>query len=1280
MRTLDATQEALRVAGGQQLTFLVEVTLALSGKQHWSDKPITIGAQVYDPILHDVGSLYRSISASGVDVQRLADACKISIINTPEQANRVEDLLAVDRFEGAQCDLFWIFQHTGAIVAAEKNFILSLLIDQVTFGSETATLTLVDPLLVAGEKLIGRTISVNDFHDEVPPQSRGLVLPNIFGTCRGVRGIPIKIGYVGYLSGTLEAGETLVTLREISDDPTQPNWFPDSSEPGWQPFYVDIGDERLWVTAVSQISNQMKVSPAATQWHRDGDEVRQVRQRYYWAFADHACHSLTNPKSDGDPISGVAWGTEVLQRPRGSGNLVQCLWLAGIPSHRDVSQSLEQIQLSPEYGFASSFVGIEGIGGENGSWAHLLASSAIDPAYSIMESEQLYTKLDRFHQKLELVSGKVIHAPSWGRTSRLRLCIEYAGNPKRDLMRSKIWNWDMPIKVSSPQAASDLDTTLESPVFARGRTDNLSVPVGGTPGLQVTSFGAGYPDTRPLFTEGGGGPGPTTIELPPYIELDGVGHWTHATQNGAYPNGVRDWRTRFDHHWADVARPVTTLGGGIDGSMATWVNNLWIYNLTAGWSPGWYPNAGDSPPPPVGPWIRYGLNTSQLVGQVSEVPQIQLQAKIRGSEVNTFWDWGAQQRTDLNVRPRAALIRSTDGNPNVLEVLSNWVYTPFSGLNKTDIYSWNETFNISATSQAKILRGDNIYLYIITGVGQDDIHFEVDAGGNRRDERWAASFNLLDCRIFVSAAAGVLIGSYVPIENRVSPYDAEVALEANRATQKIDCTTMMQDAGGMEAFFSDRVDVVINSNFSAAPVGDDATEVYITRIYWEIERYPEHVDKRFGEITADVEGMEKAGNVLMDTPVEILMALIINPDFAHLSGGLIDSASWAQAESTLANLPWKAGRVINTQEPVIELITSLVHESMLRLYQENGKYKLSIVKGHYGYGDSVISITEDHTLNPIIAKQNQSTNAIVNGLTVRFDPDNLRGGFTQSIDAKRPLSQAFAWRVRTATLDLLWSCGITLQQATLLAELHLDRMSDHRAIVPLELPYRFLHLERADIATLTNARAELDAAIAEVVGIGFGAGQQNLNMRFAIDQREGYTFWEEGLCKIVIGPGESFFLLYYNDVLIAALTMQGILNLRGRMFEGTPNLHVSRSAFIECDAVAGGLRINTQLATSPPPMTYMTMLLFKANGDLHLAGPDSYFEELGIAIVGAVPPCAPPDPDPIITCVHPFGGDFLSYATFILRGQSVASAITYPTALNTMSRFGVNEVRENAIS
>jgi len=1182
MKTLAASQEAKRTASGRSAIWLVEIDLPLSGTQYYSTRAVTIDAQAYTPLVIGFAGLRLDMHSDVADPSMfVGNQCELVLTNITEDANRPETLMDGDRFDCADVRVYWIFETGSALTASEKNLLMTYRIDAVSYLNEKEMrLNLVDASVSLGERKIAYALTKANFPRGSFADS-GALAPHIFGVVRGAELIPIDVGAVTALDGTLEETGTYIQVTHLGYDPLDEDYF--APTPG-APIVVQIDEERILVRQVDPVNMRMGSATddnlivrgydgTLREQHRSGAQVRSIpADGFKWCVAAHACKSVSNVRVS-EALLSPQPESDVIDV---GGQALQIVTATALPSWRGLSESAEVLLLGQ---------------GENAALYWTPGGTAYN-LNAVIESDirdgaRLYAPDYRL---LQLTGSGSRNKDDLGPIVSADLCIEYEGHPLRiintaDPYTEPIWpygHFEIKVKrqggylatwhLNPPRYA---DCLIETDAHGHAAIVQVHEPQEG-----------GLGNSTQLFLRDGEGPTRQRSldliprETNPYRRQ--YNYTSTETNWDGYNSAMTSWRADepdYDDYDPDVAAWAS--------AMRTWRGNQ--PQIAS------YQSSSVKQDYAIG---RFSLNGSVGVNEGARMGWTYSQSSVLNTDLESgLWNVGVTVSEDRPNRtynvPDAFEWRTFVEEGNIHEKiqggvarLSFWVpnwnaqpavfsvvlrqrsntdngigfQPPLSILMPTDGSAGAVTFEMQL-SQDDFRRILNIEQPTMGDLDDLDaiIYFQQGAEVSYTYASDGTDGHFYGGRSHVLFTSFRIEVSIVEdLDGRTNPLDAIVDPRAGltgmtnspRATQRINMMSLV-DQIGWDFFDSD---TTIEINAASEALGG----AWVYSVYWEIERHPYVRSSGIQDMVADVQGYYRSSDeALVNNPADIVALLLTDEtvdgsavqdaNFTGEAASVIDATTFGSARNNLSANGYALSRRVARENELRDLAFSAAVESRCRLWFEADAWKLAFLFPEF---DSA-SADGDALSKTNCARFSRSmagTNEIANRLILNARQSGDERGYEMAVQADSIPSQNEPWGLRVRSVDLNWHQNSDNGLIENLALVYLSRLRDRRIFIRAEGSMALCHLERGDIVTITSEQHRLSDAEAEIVAVEYPSLSQ-IAIEARLVSSATATYWSSGVCKIVVESGQAAIRVYYENILLARLDYQGNLYLAGEAIE-----------------------------------------------------------------------------------------------------------------------------------
>ena len=287
-----------RINPCKDVFWLLDVETSDGSGSRFCSRPFAAGGSVYRPFIMEIESCCSGFRAGGVVGNT---SLKISLADPlSTEKNRIFDLEEAEGLYGKAADLALFLKDRDGLAGADDIILMDrLIIEEVNIQPDRVTLSLTDPLDFIAEKPILRTLTRLDIH--YLEQGDDISFPVIIGRVETCPLIPIPSRRLSSPSMKL-ARE--FTPEDISLTLNDASGLPEKGT-------LQVGDEVLEYRTRDEISGiaGSEASPLLRSepgYHPEGTGVRLIPEEgLRFVAADHACHSISQLKAGGRPLSGV---------------------------------------------------------------------------------------------------------------------------------------------------------------------------------------------------------------------------------------------------------------------------------------------------------------------------------------------------------------------------------------------------------------------------------------------------------------------------------------------------------------------------------------------------------------------------------------------------------------------------------------------------------------------------------------------------------------------------------------------------------------------------------------------------------------------------------------------------------------------------------------------------------------------------------------------------------------------------------------------------------------
>jgi hypothetical protein len=305
VKTFSPEMEICRQSRSHDVAWLAELDWD-NEVGRYSSRPVSVGGTAYRPILAAIQGLRLLMPSAIPDGGAGGGAVKLELVNTFEEGSERFELKADGQnLEGRTVRLGFIFLDPALVLTpGDIIWIQTYQIEAVVLGSDKAVLQLRESPMLAGRRLIGRTL-LPTLDPALSAVAAGRMIPLVFGRIERSPLIPFRVGRRGYLRLALQGEDRTVSVEDASV-------FPDVGT-------VQIDDERLTYVVVDRVNRTLGRSDSpvvrtAPARHHAGSAVDWIPENgFEYLVADHPCHSV-GPIYAGERVVDPTWYSRVTEQ------------------------------------------------------------------------------------------------------------------------------------------------------------------------------------------------------------------------------------------------------------------------------------------------------------------------------------------------------------------------------------------------------------------------------------------------------------------------------------------------------------------------------------------------------------------------------------------------------------------------------------------------------------------------------------------------------------------------------------------------------------------------------------------------------------------------------------------------------------------------------------------------------------------------------------------------------------------------------------------------------
>ena len=338
MKTLSEKTEAALAAGGWDVVYFCRVTWpGDSSPSYYSTRnsfSVAPGVTL-NPILQGLPEFSRSVALGAEQSQPVSES-QFSLLNLPEDGNRLEIKLETQEPQGVLIEWFKAFRPVDGSALAETDWIAldRLTIDRCWTERNSLVFSMVPFSIGRGEKPVGNVITDADF-PTAPHEAYGQVIPHIWGTVEDCRCPLVDSGRSTQLDGALDAEDTILFVSSVEGFPASGMLLLDEEEIAYASLNASLN---CFGSASSPCQRGANGTTVAA--HTDGSTVREKLSTYRFLVANHAVQSVGNVRVGGKAVTG-----EPLTDTDAQGQTRTYIQTAALPTVEELASTATDVAL-----------------------------------------------------------------------------------------------------------------------------------------------------------------------------------------------------------------------------------------------------------------------------------------------------------------------------------------------------------------------------------------------------------------------------------------------------------------------------------------------------------------------------------------------------------------------------------------------------------------------------------------------------------------------------------------------------------------------------------------------------------------------------------------------------------------------------------------------------------------------------------------------------------------------------------------------------------------------
>jgi hypothetical protein len=328
------------------------------------------------------------------------------------------------------------------------------------------------------------------------------------------------------------------------------------------------------------------------------------------------------------------------------------------------------------------------------------------------------------------------------------------------------------------------------------------------------------------------------------------------------------------------------------------------------------------------------------------------------------------------------------------------------------------------------------------------------------------------------------------------------------------------------------------------PVPGDQAEIQIHGLWIEVTSVSEQAGRPVTEVFADVNGWKGSGDVVMDNPAQLLMAMIEEEDALNIQADLWDANTAPPLVEQFDNKGVTVSRLVREKKTWADLIRDLLMESGLQIIPQGDKW--SIVEQPVNcYHSSSVAPVEDRELvqSALLKDQIQVTQGVGMCVLLYGEAQGRQRAFTQ----QDVLGSSFENRFDDKNV----SHWLGQEQGAAARLMHSRQRSclqqSHQTVNTQWLPWRWM-LADVSMPSLLNQNNSSSLVLARPISINNLDKFNNIEATWEVyfGGKTVITFDEVGeeVARIVLWQGVELGV-FINNTLVAVLPKEYDLMLKG---------------------------------------------------------------------------------------------------------------------------------------
>lgn len=1132
--TANALQNAARLSKWQRAIWIAKVAWAAPvGTKYYAHRNgISVG-QTISPILHAIPACPSKLE-TGVAAIPLAGQTQMTLRNDPLSATGIEAILEeATGIEGTVVEVYVVFEplDKSALSDADWWLVNKYQIDGPpgvqNLPTPALSFRLVDAVASQGSKLFGRTITRDLFGAiNMPPESWGRMIPQIYGAVPDCKAIPVITGHVTELDGEIDFEDTTLFVKDTTGFPDRAVLLIDEE----QIQYNNIDRDNHAFLECQRAQNNTEPTE-----HTDGAGVIEILPTYWFILSDHQNQAVTNKRVNDQAVT-VTEAVLTL-----GGRNVTYLQINGLPTIDEISPGAQD----------------DIFDGARSAWANVSPDSTCD-SYILLDTGE---DAGQYGIEANTAIGAVDAEEGRGVTFALLdaedakslLAVDhttdYTGRAGKLLGVEAVIKFKVLPNANLIEAGNEKDGRVPAKDFVYGDwlvsvvRDATEIGAANLPRPSVEAMRGKIDDLGLVMNLAEHGDR--------FVEVGQV-----STGGALYTSGfasIRIYQT-YNPLLFFIYSPWKAFANLASGDLIS--GSFFSFGRGISFDPGETYDWSAINGPPL---VLAIANTAgkKIFGSIAIFIDI---------EKPESPDWEASGRINISATMGA---ETASRDPEPSDSGPDWgFYYMAPGSRETITLRFGlGPYTAEQLAAARIV----IDPMSRSPAGPDSM---IDALG---------MFNYKIHGIAIHAVASVdLKGRTVPIDGAETRLSKRLLMSSTDEQEfALDLTNYARIGGGFSdpwEIFAETLKVQIDGPNDAA---NTEVKILVRDIFFRVNNRPMRRRTLRPEeivVTADVEGIvgdnlrAGSGTRLAELPEDVIYDLLTSALGWGLADSEIDSVSLLAA--LVDKQDWRFARRISQRETGAQLLASLVMDAGITVVRESGEFLFvpSALPATTDV-DSKAEIDRAVTM-AVIEKEHSPRDMLANLVTLRYAVDRFGewGGVAKAEDAT---AQGGGLGIIPLELDSDWIRDTATAQA--LADEIVFKTASPFLLYRLRTAALWgAHLETGDAVALTDSVARLDGVPGRIVGSSFPAGK---NRSFTVmTTARAVHWWEHDANTFIDVFHGSRFIFVINGTKIAVLDSNGIWRIAG-LFDDETSLGTQTETR---EKVGNSIQIAVDTDGSPP--------------------------------------------------------------------------------------------------